>query len=205
MAGDAELAELRRTELEALTSILGADFRVLQQTAWGSAATSQPQTCEVVLRPEEDQQKDQVAVVAHLVLTKTYPNTAPTVVIRAQDPQTRGVSPEQLKQLGDAMNVHARSLLGAEMIWELVSLGQEFISLHNTVGNADPNVPKPSLEEQMRQRGLEEQKVRPAARRASLTCRMNRRVHSVRRSAVSRRSGSARTSWRSGSLSLIHI
>ena len=74
MAGDAELAELRRTELEALTSILGADFRVLQQTAWGSAATSQPQTCEVVLRPEEDQQKEQVAVVAHLVLTKTYPN-----------------------------------------------------------------------------------------------------------------------------------
>lgn len=145
-----ELAELRRTELEAMGSILGTDFRVLSQV-WNNAATAQVQTCEVVLRPEIDELKDHVAVVAEFALTRQYPNVAPTCHVRAQDTRTLGVTVHDMSELEEKLNSQARSLVGAEMLWELVSFGQEFISTHNCAPNG-ASKSKLSLEETMRRR-----------------------------------------------------
>lgn len=142
-------AELQRTELEALASILGPDFSIIQQKAWHGANAALAHTCEIILRPEDDEQKDHVAVVVHIILTKTYPNTAPSIAIKTADKRTVGVSRTDLGRLNDALAHRARSLIGAEMIWELVSYAQEFISVHNEVPRC---ASKLSLEQEMRMR-----------------------------------------------------
>lgn len=157
-----ELAELRRTEKEVIASILGDDFAVVPSTAWHGAA--QVETYEVVLRPEDESQKAHVAVVVRLALTRTYPNSVPTVLVRSNDPRTHGLTAEQLAALGEALHAKARTLLGAEMVWELVSAGQEFISVHNTAPARDSSTSRLSLEERMKQRARTEQQ--DEARRA---------------------------------------
>lgn len=157
-------AEIQRTELEAIQSILGPDFAILPQKAWHGANAAQAHTCEIVLRPEDDEQKEHVSVVVHLVLTKTYPNTAPSISIKTADKRTRGVSRIDLGRLNDALVHHARKLIGAEMIWELVSYAQEFISLHNQVPHS---ASKLSLEQEMHARAEE------ARRAAELADREN--------------------------------
>lgn len=152
-----ELAELRRTEREVMASILGSDFQVLQPKAWHGAAAAQVETYEIVLRPEDESQKAHVAVVLHIALTRTYPNTHPTVHVRANDARTRGVPPSSLEELGEVLQEKARSLIGAEMIWELVSVAQEFISVHNAAPAQDSSTAKLSLEERMRKRAETEQ------------------------------------------------
>lgn len=154
-----ELEELRRTELEAIESILGLDFRILTPKAWHGASTSHVETYEVTLRPEIDRQKAHVAVVVEMSLTKNYPNVAPTCRVKVNDSRTRGVSRSQLSRLEDCMNAQARSLCGAEMIWELVSFGQEFISSNNQAPKEHTGT-KLSLEERMRQRADAEKEVR---------------------------------------------
>ncbi|WFD33029.1 non-specific serine/threonine protein kinase [Malassezia sp. CBS 17886] len=176
MADGEEREALQRTEREVLSSILGSDFRVLPATVWHGAGAVHVHTYEIVLRPEEDVQKAHVAVVVHIVVTRTYPATAAVVHVRASDPRTMGMSAAQLKELGAALTAHARTLLGTEMVWELVSYAQEYISKHNT---ASVSTSKLSLEEEMRQRAesehaneqrrseLERQRQSEEARRAS--------------------------------------
>ena len=143
------VASALSTELEALASILGPDFSIIQQKAWHGANAALAHTCEIILRPEDDEQKDHVAVVVHIILTKTYPNTAPSIAIKTADKRTVGVSRTDLGRLNDALAHRARSLIGAEMIWELVSYAQEFISVHNEVPRC---ASKLSLEQEMRMR-----------------------------------------------------
>lgn len=146
-----ELEELRKTELEAMKSILADDFHVLQPTAWKSASSAQVQTYEVVLRPETDALKEHVSVVVRFALTRTYPSTPPTCYVRAHDARTRGVPDVNLKELEELMNTKARSLRGTEMIWELVIVAQEYISVYNTAPPEGEDMHL-SLEERMRQR-----------------------------------------------------
>ncbi|WFD33298.1 non-specific serine/threonine protein kinase [Malassezia cuniculi] len=155
-----QCTELQRIELEALESILGPDFTVLQQKAWHGANAAHAHTCEIILRPEDDGQKAHVAVVMHIILTKTYPNTAPSIFIKTADKRTKGVSRTDLGKLNDELVHRAKTLIGAEMIWELVSYAQEFISIHNQV---PMEASKLSLEEEMRVR---EDEARLAAEKA---------------------------------------
>lgn len=172
-----ELADLRQTEREVLSSILGSDFQVVQPTAWHGAA--QVETYEIVLRPEDEFQKAHVAVVIQLALTRSYPNTVPTVHVRASDARTCGVTPEHLAALGEVLHTKARTLLGAEMVWEIVSTGQEYISAHNTAPTRSSPTSKLSLEERMKQRALSEQQ--DEERRAQ-------EEHALREEAEQRRS-----------------
>ena len=109
-----ELAELRRTEKEVIASILGDDFAVVPSTAWHGAA--QVETYEVVLRPEDESQKAHVAVVVRLALTRTYPNSVPTVLVRSNDPRTHGLTAEQLAALGEALHARKQRLLCLEAV-----------------------------------------------------------------------------------------
>ncbi|WFD22050.1 non-specific serine/threonine protein kinase [Malassezia equina] len=154
-AGD-ELEERRRTELSVISSIMGPDFVEIPSKAWQNSAASGVQTYELVLRPELDAQKEHVSVVVHISLTKKYPNVQPTCHVRINDTRTRGVPPEQLNKLEEQMNINARSLRGTEMIWELVSFAQEFISTHNTAPSSSSGA-KLSLEERMRRRAQAEE------------------------------------------------
>ncbi|PKI85636.1 hypothetical protein MVES_000676 [Malassezia vespertilionis] len=149
------LSEVRSTEREAIASILGDDFCILPSKAWHGAA--QVETYEVILRPEDDAEKKRVAVVAHFALTRAYPNIQPAIYIRSNDPRTRGVDAQQLKQLGETLGAKARTLQGSEMIWELVSIAQEFISANNAAPTHDSEMAKLSLEERMRHREHVEQ------------------------------------------------
>jgi len=160
-----ELEERRRTELSVISSIMGPDFAELPSKAWQNSAVAAVQTCELVLRPELDAHKEHVSVVVHISLTKKYPNVQPTCHVRVNDARTRGVPPEQLGKLEEEMNSKARSLRGTEMIWELVSFAQEFISSHNTAPSSSSGS-KLSLEERMRRRAQAEEE--DAERRSKL-------------------------------------
>ena len=152
-----ELAELRRTEREAMESILGSDFSVLEASAWKGAAAMP--AYEIVLRPEEEAQKAHVAVVVHMAIPRNYPEAPPTVYVRTLDKRTHGVSAAHLDELNEVLNAHARKLCGAEMICELVSFAQEFISTHNSAPRV-PGMEKLSLEQRMRERARAEHEVR---------------------------------------------
>ncbi|WFD42847.1 non-specific serine/threonine protein kinase [Malassezia psittaci] len=172
-----EIAELRRTEREVITSILGSDFNVLDSKAWHGAA--QVETYEIILRPDDELQKKHVAVVVHIALTRSYPNTVPTINIRSNDPRTHGVQSPDLTALGEELNVKARTLIGSEMIWELFSTGQEYISAHNNAPKHESPSSRLSLEERMKQRALSEQQ--DEERRAQ-------REHATREQAETQRS-----------------
>ncbi|WFD25786.1 non-specific serine/threonine protein kinase [Malassezia nana] len=160
-----ELEERRRTELSVISSIMGPDFSELPMKAWHTSTATGVQTYELVLRPELDAQKEHVAVVVHISLTRKYPDVQPTCHVRANDARTRGVPPKALTKLEEDMNAKARALRGTEMIWELVSLAQEFISLHNKAP-ASSSSAKLSLEERMRRRARAEEE--DAKRRSKL-------------------------------------
>ncbi|WFD17826.1 non-specific serine/threonine protein kinase [Malassezia caprae] len=70
-----------------------------------------------------------------------------------------------LSKLEEEMNAQARSLRGTEMIWELVSFAQEFISRNNTAPSSSIGS-KLSLEERMRRRAQAEEE--DARRRSKL-------------------------------------
>lgn len=165
MDASEELEERRRTELSVISSIMGPDFVELPPRAWQNSATASVQTCELVLRPELDAHKEHVSVVVQISLTKKYPNVQPTCHVRVNDARTRGVPPQQLSKLEEEMNTKARSLRGTEMIWELVSFAQEFISTHNTAPSVSTGA-KWSLEERMRRRAQAEEE--DARRRSKL-------------------------------------
>ncbi|PWY99241.1 Serine/threonine-protein kinase [Testicularia cyperi] len=154
-----QILELQLTEIEAIQSILQDDFRKIEHKAWKGATTSQLHEFEVVLRPDEERLKPLVAVYVTFRLPKNYPLVTPTIVVKQSDGRHRGLSTQQLARLGDELSVKARSLLGAEMVWELVSAGQDFISQHNQAPReAKDGVPSLSLEEEMKKRALEEHK-----------------------------------------------
>ncbi|MFV1849074.1 hypothetical protein ACNJRW_23155, partial [Stenotrophomonas maltophilia] len=69
------------------------------------------------------------------------------------------MSAAHLDELNEVLNAHARKLCGAEMIWELVSFAQEFISTHNSAPRV-PGMEKLSLEQRMRERARAEHEVR---------------------------------------------
>ncbi|KAN0065323.1 eukaryotic translation initiation factor 2-alpha kinase [Thecaphora frezii] len=154
-----EIAEIQQTEIEALQSILEDDFRKIEQKAWKNAQTSQLHELEITLRPDEERLKPLVAAIANVKLPKNYPLNAPTITFKHNDGRNRGLSAQHIADLGAELNAKARELVGAEMIWELVSHGQDFISRNNQApSEAKHGLPSVSLEEEKRQRALDEER-----------------------------------------------
>ena len=154
-----EITEIQNTEIEALQTILDDDFRRVEHKAWKSASHSQPHEFDITLRPDEERLKPLVSAVLNVKLPKNYPTICPILSIKIKDDKTKGLSTQDIHKLNDALNAKARTLIGAEMIWELVSLGQELISHHNQVPReVKDGAPSLSLEEEKRQRALEEER-----------------------------------------------
>ncbi|EST09153.1 Protein kinase domain protein [Kalmanozyma brasiliensis GHG001] len=153
-----EIAELQQTEIEAIESILDQDFSRVEQKAWKGAATSQLHEFQVVLRPDEERLKPLVCAYVLFRLPTKYPFIAPTIIIKQNDGRHKGLSAKHLTQLGEELNRKVKELLGAEMIWELISTGQEFISLNNVVPKeVRDGAPSLSLEEEMQRRAKEQE------------------------------------------------
>ncbi|EPQ30765.1 uncharacterized protein PFL1_01666 [Pseudozyma flocculosa PF-1] len=153
-----EIAEIQQTELEALHSILEDDFQKVEHKAWKGALTSQLHEFEITLRPDEERLKPLVAAVVNFKLPKNYPLNAPTVALKPNDGRNKGLSAQHIRDLNNEINAKARELVGAEMIWELVYHGQDYISQNNLAPKeVKHGVPSVSLEEEKRQRALEEE------------------------------------------------
>ncbi|TKY88600.1 hypothetical protein EX895_002589 [Sporisorium graminicola] len=152
-----EIAELQQTEIEAIESILDQDFTRVEQKAWKGAAASQLHEFQVVLRPDEERLKPLVCAYVLFRLPKNYPLVVPTIIIKHNDGRHKGLKTSHLTKLGDELNRKAKSLLGAEMIWELITAGQDFISINNTIPKeVKDGTPSLSLEEEMQKRAKEQ-------------------------------------------------
>lgn len=171
-ASNDELAALQATEIEVLQSILGSDFAKVDadaQSAWhrnaaatgtavtgsASATPSSPSSFQVTLRPDTDSLKTLVFATAHFRLPIRYPLLPPIVNVLTGNKAYRGLSTEHLKGLQDMLTSKSKQLAGnGEMIWDLVSAAQEYISLHNLERFTGPHR---SLEEEKRLREVERQ------------------------------------------------
>lgn len=153
-----EITELQRTEIEAIESILDQDFTRVEQKAWKGAAVSQLHEFQVVIRPDEERLKPLVSAYVSFRLPKNYPLVTPTIIVKLNDGRHKGLSASHLTSLGGALNRKAKSLIGAEMIWELITVAQDFISLNNTIPKeVKDGAPSLSLEEEMQKRAKEQQ------------------------------------------------
>ncbi|GAK67722.1 kinase-like protein [Moesziomyces antarcticus] len=153
-----EIANIQATEIEAIQTILDHDFVPIQQKAWKGAASAQLHEFQVVLRPDEERLKPLLCAYVTFRLPKNYPLVPPTIIVKQNDGRHRGLSTDHLHKLSHELNQKAKSLLGAEMIWELITTGQEFISIHNAIPReVKDGAPSLSLEQEMQKRAKEEQ------------------------------------------------
>ncbi|SNX86378.1 related to GCN2 - ser/thr protein kinase [Melanopsichium pennsylvanicum] len=153
-----EMAELQQTEIDAIESILDHDFTRIEQKAWKGAATTHLHEFQVVIRPDQERLKSLVCAYVLFRLPKNYPLVTPTIIIKHNDGRHKGLSSVHISKLVSELNCKAKSLLGAEMIWELITAGQDFISLNNTVPEqVKDGAPSLSLEQEMQKRSKEQQ------------------------------------------------
>lgn len=159
-----EFAQLQSTELEVLESILGPDFERVQAealTPWNRKATppspggsqrqqQQQHTFDVTLRPDVDELKPHVSALVRFRLPLRYPDLPPIIKLVEQSEKTRGVTARQALALQDYLSARAKELLGTvdEMIWELITGGQEWMSGHNEAVSKMTKGPNRSLEEE---------------------------------------------------------
>ncbi|KDN44887.1 Serine/threonine-protein kinase [Tilletiaria anomala UBC 951] len=164
------IAEQQEQEIEVLHSILDTDFvKVPPRSVWKNAPARLSEF-EITLRPEDDSLKAQVSALMVVKLPKTYPYVHPIISIQQtpDDKRTKGVSSTELRKL-DAHIQHTCSELplGTEMIWEVVSQAQEYISNHHGIGELEKSMLNISLGDQMRLRAQEAEQARLAAQEAA--------------------------------------
>ncbi|KAF9400248.1 hypothetical protein BGX21_004672 [Mortierella sp. AD011] len=138
-----ELYELQQNELEALRAIYMEDYQpVTVPSAWKTVSTT-PEF-RLHLLPQEDELKRYVSVDLRVKFTKTYPKTIPDLKIE----NPRGLSTAQVEELSKKVPIQARTLIGQEMMYELASFVQEYI----TQNYSSMFIKHPSFHEQMLQR-----------------------------------------------------
>lgn len=161
-----ELATLQQQEVEVLESILGPDFSRVDadaQSAWHKSATASPiasaqSSCsfQIILRPDTDSLKSSVYATTRFRLPIRYPLLPPIITVLTGNSALKGLSSNHVKGLQDLLTSKAKELAGGgEMIWDLVSAAQEYISSNNLERISGPNR---SLEEEKRLREVERQK-----------------------------------------------
>ncbi|KAF9429846.1 hypothetical protein BGZ94_009242 [Podila epigama] len=96
------------------------------------------------LLPQEEELKRYVSVDLRVKFTRTYPKTIPDLKIE----NPRGLSGAQVQELTKLVPAQARELIGQEMMYELASFVQEYI----TQNNSTLFIKHTSFHEQMLQR-----------------------------------------------------
>ncbi|KAG0308416.1 hypothetical protein BGZ98_008036 [Dissophora globulifera] len=138
-----ELLELQENELEALQAIYMEDYQPITiPSAWKTVPTT-PEF-RLHLLPQEEELKRYVSVDLRVKFTKTYPKTIPDLKIE----NPRGLSTAQVQELTKLVPVQAKKQVGGEMMYELASFVQEYI----TQNNSTLFIKHTSFHEQMLQR-----------------------------------------------------
>ncbi|KAK0529452.1 eukaryotic translation initiation factor 2-alpha kinase [Tilletia horrida] len=161
-----ELAEIQSQEVEALTAILGDDFKVVPVTsAWKNVQGAHD--LAVSLRVEDDDNdnaRSKPPLTLRFHLPKTYPYAPPSISIEKD--KACDVSASAVSALGQVLRREAQAHIGTEMLWDLVSLAQEYLANHHhdrQEKQAEPNI---SLEEEQRLR-IQEAKQAELERKAA--------------------------------------
>ncbi|KAF9577172.1 hypothetical protein BGW38_007792, partial [Lunasporangiospora selenospora] len=122
-----ELIELQQNELEALRAIYMEDYQpIMVPSAWKMVPTT-PEF-RLHLLPQEEELKRYVSVDLRVKFTKTYPKTIPDLKIE----NPRGLSTAQVQELTKEVPAKAKELLGREMMYEIATFVQEFVTQNNS-------------------------------------------------------------------------
>ncbi|KAF9926747.1 hypothetical protein FBU30_003741 [Linnemannia zychae] len=138
-----ELNELQQNELEALRAIYMEDYQPITIPSAWKMIPSTPEF-RLHLLPQEEELKRYVSVDLRVKFTKSYPKTIPDLKIE----NPRGLSVAQVQELSKQVPAQAKTLIGQEMMYELASFVQEFI----TQNNSSMFIKHTSFHEQMLQR-----------------------------------------------------
>ncbi|KAK2467467.1 hypothetical protein APHAL10511_000322 [Amanita phalloides] len=141
--------ELQQLEITALRSIYAEDFiDCPPPTVWKGAA----RLPEFIIRIS--QHADKVCLHLRIKLPKTYPTL--TYPIFTIEKPIQGITPEQVVRLSHAVNIEAQKCKGSEMVFQIVTFVQEWLS-----DNVKPRVEViGSLALQMTQRAMDEERAR---------------------------------------------
>ncbi|KAJ1992288.1 eukaryotic translation initiation factor 2-alpha kinase [Dimargaris cristalligena] len=121
-----ELQELQANELAALEAIYMQDFeRVESASVW--KITAPAPEFRLTLRPLETDLQAQVHAVLHVRFPKLYPRKPPIVALDSH----QGLEPAQVHDLQGQIADAVIASTGGEMVFELATLVQEFITAHH--------------------------------------------------------------------------
>ncbi|KAJ2497117.1 eukaryotic translation initiation factor 2-alpha kinase [Coemansia sp. RSA 1972] len=98
----------------------------------------------VRIRPTDDELKEHVWAGLHVRFSKTYPRTAPQLIVESG----RGLSDAQINEAQLMIKQQAATMVGGEMVYELSLLLSDFVTQHNSAAQAA----RPSFYEQMVER-----------------------------------------------------
>ncbi|CAD6903567.1 unnamed protein product, partial [Tilletia controversa] len=178
-----ELADIQAQEVEALSAILGDDFKVVPvASAWKNVQGAHD--LSISLRIEEDDvvANSKATLRLRIHLPKTYPFAVPSISFENQ--KESGIPAANINELIRLLQKEANGHVGSEMIWDLVSLAQEFIAQHQRTKVLKQAEPQVSLEEEQRQRRREAEQIeleREEAKKAAAA-----RAEAVRAEQLSR-------------------
>ncbi|PWA02729.1 hypothetical protein BB558_001109 [Smittium angustum] len=121
------LLEIQKNEMEALKAIFMDDFSEYQNKTVWKVTSSSPEFI-LTVRPLYQNLFEAVFIKIHVRLTQLYPKKAPVIEFL----ESRGLSKEQINQANNHIqNELIPKLVGSEMIYDITSYIQEFITSNN--------------------------------------------------------------------------
>ncbi|KAJ1652233.1 eukaryotic translation initiation factor 2-alpha kinase [Dispira simplex] len=121
-----ELFELQTNEVAALEAIYMDDFERVESTGVWKISSSSPEF-RLTLRPLEPDLQHRIHVVLRIRLPKLYPKRPPIVTME----MSQGLQPGQQQDLTELIQSTAKQSLGNEMVFELATAVQEYITNHH--------------------------------------------------------------------------
>jgi RWD domain len=124
------LNEIAAQEVEALEAIYGPDFATetkLIQHAWKAA--KEEMLFKIRLSARTETLKDSVIVYLCFKFTEDYPLSSPILDVR----KVTGLNDNQIQRLQKLVNEKAAALVGMEMIYDLATLVEDYVTDHNSV------------------------------------------------------------------------
>ncbi|KAJ1966263.1 eukaryotic translation initiation factor 2-alpha kinase, partial [Dispira parvispora] len=121
-----ELFELQTNEVAALEAIYMDDFERVESTGVWKISASSPEF-RLTLRPLEPDLQHRIHVVLRIRLPKLYPKRPPIVTMET----SQGLQPGQQEGLAELIQNTAKQSLGSEMVFELATAVQEYITNHH--------------------------------------------------------------------------
>ncbi|KAI0300075.1 hypothetical protein B0F90DRAFT_1817684 [Multifurca ochricompacta] len=175
---DSTLPEQQQQEITALKSIYAEDFRECQPKAWKAAARL-PEFIIKITHPDA-QHAAKIYFHLHTIFPRTYPTNAHPI-FTVQHP-VKGISNDFVTKLSNFIQAEARQSCGTEMVFQVVTAAQDWISTNITppvevLGSlASEMIKRASEEEQARKRREEVEAQQEAERKRRLAEAFNEKM-----------------------------